>query len=221
VALEIKFCGMTRREDVEGAAELGAAYVGVIFAGGPRQLSIERATHILDDLPSPPRRVGVFGDQAVDDVVDATTAVGLDVIQLHSGVNAPRIRELRARFSGEIWPVARIAGSTLPVDLDDWFELGDAVVLDAAGASGLGGTGRQLPWQALATAVNAMRRGRRLVLAGGLRPANLGAAVAALSPDVLDVSSGVESAPGIKDRDLMRAFRDAVHREGRAAGRVS
>ena len=105
----------------------------------------------------------MFGDQAVDDVVDATTAVGLDVIQLHSGVNAPRIRELRARFSGEIWPVARIAGSTLPVDLDDWFELGDAVVLDAAGASGLGGTGRQLPWQSLATAVNAMRRGRRLV----------------------------------------------------------
>ena len=89
-------------------------------------------------------------------------------------------------------------------------ELGDATLIDAFVPGALGGTGVTLPWTQLAARLRSVRGNSRLVLAGGLRPENVAIAIAALSPDVVDVSSGVESSPGIKDHDRMRAFRDAV-----------
>jgi phosphoribosylanthranilate isomerase len=103
---------------------------------------------------------------------------------------------------------------SLPPEADSLFGAADAVLLDARVDGSLGGSGIAVSWAAIALQVDAVRRGRRLVLAGGLRPENVAAAVETLAPDVLDVSSGVESAPGIKDHARMRAFAAA------ASGRV-
>jgi len=216
VPVDVKFCGMTRREDVAHAASLGASYVGVIFAGGPRNRSAREAAAILTDLPGSPRKVGVFADQPVDEICSIAKVAALDVVQLHGDASADRVGQLRRCFAGEVWAVARLAGEVLPVDFSRLFEAADAVLLDALVPGALGGTGTSLPWAQLADAVGRARRGRKLVLAGGLRADNVASAIAVLSPDVVDVSSGVESSVGVKDHDRMRASRDAVSGAGQA-----
>jgi phosphoribosylanthranilate isomerase len=214
VAVEIKFCGIMRREDANAAAALGASYVGVIFAGGPRMLSGERAAEVLGDISAPVRRVGVFADQPVDELLEIAGTARLDVVQLHGAVDPARVREIRKRFAGDIWQVVRVTGTTLPESMNEIARAANGLLLDAYSPGTLGGTGVALPWEEIAEAVTTVRSNAhsnfRLILAGGLRPENVARAIAAISPDVVDVSSGVESAPGIKDHDRMRAFRDAV-----------
>jgi len=218
VDVEIKFCGLTRSEDVAEAERLGASYAGVILASGPRLLTIDRAREVLSvlrDAPGTSRRVGVFGDQDADSISRAASALRLDVVQLHGGSAMPsKVERLRRHFAGEIWAVARVQGSTLPADIEDLFEICDAVLLDPRVEGRDGGTGVALPWEALVEPLSALRRGRpaRLVLAGGLRPENVGDAIRTLEPDIVDVSSGVERSPGVKDHERMRAFADAVAR---------
>lgn len=202
---------MTRAADAEFAVSLGARHVGVIFAGGPRLLTRERAAEVLAPVP-PGARAGVFGDQSTDEILEIANALELAVIQLHSAPTAERIERLRNGFVGEIWPVCRVAGATLPREASELATLGHRLVLDSYVPGALGGTGVAMPWSTLRADVDRVRATwPRVVLAGGLRPENVADAIAALSPDVVDVSSGVESAPGIKDHDRMRAFRDAVH----------
>ncbi|MDB4876102.1 MAG: hypothetical protein JWM41_2548 [Gemmatimonadetes bacterium] len=210
MSAEIKFCGLTRPDDAAQAAELGAAFVGVIFAGGPRNLTVERAAEVLRDVPRTVRRVGVFAEQSTDEIARAADTLALGVVQLHGASGAVRIAALRRVFHGEIWPVVRVTGGKLPTSFADALAAGDGVLLDAFVPGALGGTGVALDWAQLATELQGLRGERRIILAGGLRPENVGQAIAALAPDVVDVSSGVESAPGIKDHHRMRAFRDAV-----------
>jgi phosphoribosylanthranilate isomerase len=210
-APEIKFCGLTRPEDAEVAVDLAADYTGVIFAGGPRMLTLERAMEVLSVVPIS-RRVGVFGDQSVDEITKAADWAQLQVIQLHGATTRERIDAIRSDFSGEIWAVCRVAGAALPPSVDEAFTLANRVLLDAYVPGALGGTGVAIPWADIAGQVEGVRTRRRkpLILAGGLRPENVAAAIAAIAPEVVDVSSGVECAPGIKDHARMRAFRDAV-----------
>jgi phosphoribosylanthranilate isomerase len=210
VSVDVKFCGLTRREDANHAAALGAAYVGVIFASGPRLLTPERAAEVLAEVPASVQRVGVFGDQPAAQILAGAHVAGLHVIQLHGSHDSARIAALRDDFDGEIWPVVRLVGGSLPDDFAEIVAAGDGVLFDALVPGSLGGTGVTLAWEALALELAAVRGDARIVLAGGLRPENVARAVAALSPDVVDVSSGVESAPGIKDHGRMREFRDAV-----------
>lgn len=202
---------MTRPEDAEFAASLGAAYVGVIFAGGPRVLTLDRAKQVLANVPPTVGRVGVFSDQSADEIIRLADALDLRVVQLHAGATAARVREIRAGFQGDIWPVYRVSGPTLGDDVWSVTDLGEAVVFDSHVPGTLGGTGVPLPWEAISREMHTLARiGWRFVLAGGLRPENVETAMMTLMPDIVDVSSGVESAPGIKDHDRMRAFRDAV-----------
>jgi phosphoribosylanthranilate isomerase len=207
---EIKFCGLTRSEDARHAATLGAAYVGVIFAGGPRNLTAERASEVLAEVPASVRRVGVFADQSATEICEAVVRARLDVVQLHGATDAARIAGIRAVCNAEIWPVVRLSSADVPASALDLANAGDAVLLDALVAGALGGTGVTLPWGELAGGVDRLRASAKIVLAGGLRPENVSQAIAALSPDVVDVSSGVERSPGIKDHQRMQAFRDAV-----------
>jgi phosphoribosylanthranilate isomerase len=211
---EIKFCGITRPEDAAAAASFGARYVGVIFAGGPRHQSIESATRILANVPRSVKRVGVVADQSIDEIVALVRALSLDVVQLHADPSPERVRDVRAAVGVDAWAVMRIAGSQLPPAFEAVAREANAVVLDARTPGGLGGTGVALPWSDLADEVTRWRDHLSVVLAGGLRPENVTEAVTAMEPDIVDVSSGVESAPGIKDHERMRAFRDAVHRPG-------
>ncbi len=207
---EIKFCGLTRPEDAQFAAELGASYVGAIFASGPRLIDPARAATVFAGLPRTVKRVGVFADQSTDAILRAVDTASLDVVQLHGAGDVDRIERLRDRFEGDIWSVVRIAGAELPADIEVLATASDGLLLDAYVAGALGGTGIALPWAALSDAIDPLRAISRIILAGGLKPDNVASAIAALSPDVVDVSSGVEDAPGIKNHDRMRAFRDAV-----------
>ena len=202
----MKFCGLTRVEDARVAIALGASYVGVIFAGGPRQLDPQAAKDLFVRAGPGARRVGVFGSDTVERTAETAAVVGLDVVQLHGDPRATDVRVVRARFGGQIWAVARADGSLLPEWAEELFREADAVMVDARVPGALGGTGVALEWGALARSLEDLRRGTPLVLAGGLTPENVARAVELLSPDVVDVSSGVESAPGIKNHDRMRAF---------------
>jgi phosphoribosylanthranilate isomerase len=210
---EIKFCGLTRAEDTAVAYELAARYAGVIFAGGPRLITAERAREVFEPLRGTDiGRVGVFGSQDADEVARTAHAARVDVVQLHGGGTPEDVRRLRPLFGGGIWVVLRVpAGAGLPASAREVAAEADAVLLDAAAPGQLGGTGVALDWAALSEDVKRLRDGgSRVVLAGGLRAENVAAAIRLLRPDVVDVSSGVESAPGIKDHDRMRAFADAA-----------
>ena len=208
---EIKFCGMTRAADVDAAVQLGARYVGVIFARGPRTVGVDVARDLLRDLPGSVSRVGVFdADMEPEAAANVARAVGVDVMQLHGDPTPTVVARTRRAFQGSVWAAVRVRGDTLPDAAAELFRSADAVLVDAYSPTALGGTGLTVPWDALAGALRAVRGSGRLVLAGGLRPENVGVAIRALAPDVVDVSSGVESAPGVKDHDKLRAFRDAV-----------
>jgi phosphoribosylanthranilate isomerase len=209
VAPDIKFCGLTRSIDARFAAELGAAYAGVIFAGGPRHLTIEQAAAVLADLPASIKRVGVFGSQTTEEVASIASILALDVVQLHDRGDPSSVSALRKLTSAEIWSVLRLSRGFLPENSKAIASAVDGVVLDAYVPGALGGTGVALPWQELADGLADLRFSR-LILAGGLRPENLAKAISLVAPDVVDVSSGVEIEVGIKDRDRMRAFRDAA-----------
>jgi phosphoribosylanthranilate isomerase len=211
VATEIKFCGLTRAEDAAYAASLGAAYTGVIFAGGPRSLTVERAAEVLSAVQRDVKRTAVFADQSEDEIASIAGRLQLDVVQLHGASSVQRIEALREKFAGEIWPVCRVSGASIPADVVELARAGDRLVLDSFVPGALGGTGVAMPWDSLADDVERLRAsGRTIVLAGGLRPDNVATAIRTLSPAIVDVSSGVERAPGIKNHDRMRAFRDAV-----------
>lgn len=208
---DIKFCGMTRPADAQLASELGAAYIGVVFAGGPRRQDDAGAAAIFGAVPATVGRVGVFGAESSEAIAARARALGLRAVQLHGDPRAADVRAIRAVWPGEIWAALRVSGTELPPYADELFGAADAVLLDARADGALGGTGVALAWNEIAEAVAALRgTGARLVLAGGLRSENVAVAVRALHPDVVDVSSGVESTVGIKDAGRMRAFRDAV-----------
>jgi phosphoribosylanthranilate isomerase len=211
VATDIKFCGMTRPADVAYAAELGAAYVGVIFAGGPRRLSVEQAKAVFAAAPPTVKRVGVFADQAIADIQKAVEALDLSVIQLHADPSGDQAGEVRAALGPgvKVWPVVRLHGVELPPTIVEVVANADALLIDAKVAGALGGTGVTLPWAELRGAIEPFRK-CPLVLAGGLTAANVRDAIDALAPNVVDVASGVESAPGEKDHEQMRLFSEAV-----------
>ena len=203
---KVKFCGMTRPQDAALAGEIGATYVGVIFADGPRRVTPAQGRGILDAAGSTVRRVGVFGTNSPDEIGKVSEEARLDVVQLHADPSTADIRAVRRSFSGEVWAAIRIAGVHIPHESESLFTSADAIVLDARSETRLGGTGEALPWNDLAVDLARDRGSAAVVLAGGLKPRNVASAVRTLAPDVVDVSSGVESSPGVKDPWLMREF---------------
>jgi phosphoribosylanthranilate isomerase len=201
---------MTRPQDAAIGAEIGASYIGVVFADGPRRVTAAQAKKIFDAAGKAVKHVGVFGTNDPDEIARMAEETYLDIVQLHNDPTLSDLRALRGKFSGEIWAAIRIAGSHIPHEAEALFDTADAIVLDARNEKQLGGTGKALPWNDLAVDLARDRGSSAVVLAGGLKPGNVGSAVRTLAPDVVDVSSGVESAPGIKDPWLMREFYAAV-----------
>ncbi|MEO8337473.1 MAG: phosphoribosylanthranilate isomerase [bacterium] len=214
---DVKICGLTRSVDAEFADAAGASYLGVIFAGGPRERSREEARATLSGRRA--RKVGVFANQTPAEIAAIASHVGLDVLQMHGTSDPQRILDVRAGTGLEIWAVVRTTSGILPEDVEELADVADALLLDAMAPGQLGGTGRTIPWLALGESLDAMTAGHRIVLAGGLTPDNVSEAIDYVSPMVVDVSSGVESSPGIKDQTLVRAFIAAARANpGRATG---
>jgi phosphoribosylanthranilate isomerase len=206
VSVRVKFCGMTRREDLDCAADLGADAVGLVFVPGtPRCLEISRARELLRGLPPLLARVGVFADEDPLRVRRVREDLGLTAVQLHgsespgncAAVGGVRIKTFRVR---ENWDPAALAAYDC-----------EAYLLEAPVRGALGGAGVAFDWEKLRGGVT----GRRIVLAGGLTPENVGRAIAMVRPYAVDVSSGIESAMGVKDRHRMQAFIESV-RESQA-----
>lgn len=206
----IKFCGLTRADDAAYAAELGAGYVGVIFAESVRRLTPAAASSVLAGAGRTVKRVGVFGTNSPDEIARTTGDVALDVVQLHADPTAADVMAVRERFPGEIWAAVRMGDAQLPDDSRILLETADAIVLDARSQHLLGGTGQPLPWSDLAADLARVRGDVSIVLAGGLTAGNVETAIRTLAPDVVDVSSGVESSPGVKDHRLMASFAAVV-----------
>jgi phosphoribosylanthranilate isomerase len=210
MSTDIKFCGLTRAADVRVAVELGASFLGAVFASGPRAITAHQARSLFEDVNAA-RRVGVFGDQATDEIARVAEAASLDVVQLHADPTPEVVTAVKQATGLETWAAMRIASAANEVELDALISSADAILFDSRVAGTLGGTGRAFDWSLITNLLDHHRRaGARVVLAGGLTPALVPLAIAALRPDIVDVSSGVESSPGVKDHGLMRAFAAAV-----------
>ena len=211
---DVKICGLTRAGDARHAVASGARYVGVIFAGGPRRLDVAAAAAVLGDVPGHVSRVGVFGRTSADAIAHAADAARLDIVQLHEDPTPGDVLAAREASGARVWAVIRIQSSELPASVPALAAVADGILLDARAAGALGGTGRRLDWAALAGPLRPLRDDAAVVLAGGLTPDNVADAIAVLAPDVVDVSSGVESAPGIKDPERVRRFIEAARGAG-------
>ncbi|MBU4555963.1 MAG: phosphoribosylanthranilate isomerase [Actinobacteria bacterium] len=198
----IKICGITRPKDAIAAVNAGADAIGVVLAPSPRQVSIEAAAEIAAAVGPLVSVVGVFVDAEESFVAEATRRIGLSYLQFHGSESPERCVSAPA-------PVIRAMriGTEFDVDTVEPFrEHVVAILLDTYNSQVAGGTGTTFNWHA----VPVLPGWVSLFLAGGLNPRNVGAGIAALRPYAVDVSSGVESAPGIKDHDAIRAFCDAV-----------
>jgi len=197
---------MTRPLDAALAAEIGASYVGVVFADGPRRVDAEAGREILDAAGTGIKRVGVFGTNDPAAIGKTAEFARLDIVQLHADPTVSDVKAVRRTFRGEVWAAVRVAGAHIRAEAEPLFDDADAVVLDARSEKNLGGTGQALPWGDLALDLARDRGSAAVVLAGGLKPGNVATAIRTLGPDVVDVSSGIETSPGIKDPWLMREF---------------
>jgi phosphoribosylanthranilate isomerase len=212
VATEIKICGLTRSIDAEYADAAGVEYLGVIFAGGPRERTSLQARDTLAGRRA--RKVGVFAAQSEETIATHVETVGLQVVQLHGDADAQRVERVRAATGAEVWVVVRTADGVLPDGLERLCEASDALLIDAHVTGMLGGTGVQVPWDRLGESLDALDYHPRIVLAGGLTPENVAEAIDLVAPNVVDVSSGVESSTGVKDHARIRAFVAAVRSAG-------
>jgi phosphoribosylanthranilate isomerase len=184
--------------------------VGVVLAGGPRSLDPMRARTVLDGAGRTVERAGVFVTNDPVQVARTVRAARLDIVQLHGDPTADDVRAVRQASGVKVWAVARVNGAISPDDIRSLWEAADALVLDSRVNGKLGGTGTPFDWGSAQQGV----RGRSvpLVVAGGLTAANVAQAIETLRPEIVDVSSGVESSPGIKDHTRIADFIDAVRR---------
>ena len=200
----VKICGITRAEDAGLAVALGADAIGVVlWEHSPRAVTPGQARAIFRALPPFVTRVGVFVDASPATIRAIVDEAGLDAVQLHGDEPVEDYVDLRTRLIKAIALAdddALHAGTNLPASVTP--------LVDAADRERRGGTGRLANW----TRAAALAAVRPAILAGGLTPANVEQAVRDVRPWGLDVSSGVEEAPGVKSQDRLRAFFDAIRR---------
>ncbi len=200
----VKVCGITREADAAAAVEHGASAIGFIFwPRSARYIEPARARAIVRRLPPFVTTVGVFVNAAADEVNAAADSAGLAAVQLH-GEETPDLVPLLTR------PVVKAIGQ-IDSAVDAW-PSHVRLLVDADDRVQRGGTGKRADWDA----ASELARRRPILLAGGLTPENVEDAIARVRPLGIDVSSGVEDAPGLKNPEKIRALFEAVRRASRA-----
>ncbi|GAD54478.1 phosphoribosylanthranilate isomerase [Limimaricola cinnabarinus] len=208
--VSVKICGLSDRAGLDAAMAAGARYVGfVFFAKSPRAVTVEQAAALAVDVPPGIAKVALVVD-ADDATLDEIVArVPLDMLQLHGHETPERVAEVRARYGLPVMKAVGVASEADLPALNAYAAVADQILVDAKAPKGAplpGGNGLAFDWRLIA--------GRRWpvpwMLAGGLTPDNLAEAVARTGARQVDVSSGVERAPGVKDEVRIRAFLDAA-----------
>jgi phosphoribosylanthranilate isomerase len=208
--VKVKICGLTEPADIPAAILAGASYLGfVFFPRSPRHLVLEDAAFMLSAVPEGITKVALTVD-ADDAMLDALTdAVPVDMLQLHGSESPERVAAVRSRYAVPVMKALGVAGPEDLPQIDTYSDVVDQLLVDAKppeGADRPGGNALAFDWSLIAA-----RRWRvPWMLAGGLTPDNVAAAIARTGARQVDVSSGVESAPGVKDSALMQAFVSAV-----------
>ncbi len=206
----VKICGTTNLDDARAAIAAGVDAIGFVFAPSPRRITPAEARQIIAELPGDIERVGVFVDESAERVGAVADEVGLTAVQLYGDERfqlakalADGGRRLRviAALSLDVLQKHAVAGASF-----DFPNGVDTVLLDSIGQTKQGGTGKTWDWGAAQPLTGALRRNVHIVVAGGLTPANVADAIAALHPWGVDVCSGVERAPGKKDHQKIRDF---------------
>ena len=196
--VKIKICGITNLEDALTAVEAGADALGFVFySASPRHVLSEQAAEIIRHLPPFVQTVGLFVNEYPATVNAIADRCGLDVVQLHGEETAEYCTFIRRR----VIKAFRVKDNTTLDVLTQYHVSG--CLLDAWSPAAPGGTGQTFNWEIAAEAV---KRGHRIVLAGGLTPDNVAESIRQVHPYGVDVSSGVESAPGRKDASKTRRF---------------
>ena len=201
----IKFCGLNTPRALDAAIAARAAYAGfVFFPRSPRNLSLADAAALGARAAGRIGRVGLFVDADDRAIAEAVAAAGLDAIQLHGSETPERAAHVRAQFGLPVWKAVSIAAATDVERARRYEDAVDLILFDAKTPAGTlpGGMGLAFDWNL----VTGWRGRTRWGLAGGLSPDNVGEAVRVTGAPLVDVSSGVESAPGVKDVDRMAAF---------------
>lgn len=206
---DVKVCGLTREEDVAAACALGAAYVGFNFsAASPRRVSTSRARRLAEAVRGA-RRVGVFVDEDYRDIEDAVAQASLDIVQIHRRLTAEDLRQVGV----SVLAVAR-PGRAEEIPPPALLERCAGILFDSVAPGGYGGTGVPFDW--------ALLEGRSwpvpVFVAGGLHSENVAESIARTRPAAVDVASGVEVSPGVKDRARMERFFAAVREADARAG---
>ncbi len=194
--IRVKICGICDLEGARSAVEAGADLIGFHFCDSDRRVSPEEAKAIIDELSVRPKVVGVFIDQSPDAVRQIADFLDLDLLQLH-GSELPGFDARRPMMK-----VLKVREGEVP-GADDW---PDPIMLDSWSADQRGGTGRTWDWELARPLISA----RKVFIAGGLEPGNVGKVVSGFKPYGVDVSSGVEASMRVKDPAKVRAFVHAV-----------
>ena len=198
--VRVKICGLTRAEDVEAAVNYGADAIGFVFTDSPRRVSIETARRLLSYVPESVLRVGLFLDQPSPDIDRVVKSVTLDVLQFHGSES-----ERECSGFGLPWLKAVAMENVESVKRAEHDYPGAmGLLLDSHAKGKRGGSGRIFDWSMLRPT------SKKVWLAGGLNVHNVGEAIGIVRPFAVDVSSGVESVPGIKDAKLIASFINAV-----------
>lgn len=206
--VRVKICGITRSEDSAAAVQAGAHALGFVFyEGSPRYVTPERAGEIIKALPAFVQTVGLFVNTSREEIRRVASVAGIQAIQLH-GDYTP---EDCAGYERPVIKVFRVKDATVLSLLQEYRTAG--MLIDAAVPGKWGGTGQALDWHAVATFLDNGKEDlrKRLILAGGLNPENVDRAVRLVRPYAVDVSSGVEDEPGIKNHRKIEEFMHAVH----------
>lgn len=214
MTIAVKICGLTRPEDVDAAVEAGADMVGfVFFPASPRAVTPEAAARLAARVPKGVLKVALSVDAGDDLLADIVEAVGVDLMQLHGHESPERVIEVHRRFGLEVMKAVPIANTTDVRHARAYETVADRLMFDAKppkGATRPGGNALAFDWRLIV----GEKWAKPWVLAGGLTPENVADAIHLSGARAVDVSTGVEQAPGIKDASKIRRFIAAA----RAAG---
>jgi phosphoribosylanthranilate isomerase len=210
----VKICGTTNLEDAKTAVEAGADALGFVFyEGSARNISVETACGIVKEMPAYVEKVGVFVNQLEGAICATADAAGLSAVQLHGDDEDPHVADLVTKHRPHLKILVGISMHRPKPESSAMMWRPDAVhafLVDSGSSKQHGGTGQRFDWQMARNSIEVITTLGHVIVAGGLTPANVGEAMHILKPWGVDVASGVESKPGKKDPEKVRAFVSAV-----------